>query len=302
MSYRIGITILAVLCFSVLLIGTAYHAYSEACLYEREAEKLTDRLHTAPKVISLLKYLAEQFSFGNYGGYSEEIRQLNAIIAAMKKHKHDANTATLIFWGISGIFLLFAYVSDRKFFVAAMWLLSLITLVTGLFAPILMITTYKDIPIIGHVVFFFQSKGVITTIKTLFGSGNILVAIPLFLFSVVVPFLKSLLTGIALLGSDQSPAMVLIKRIGKWAMADVFVVALLLTYFTLNRDKSTTAEIQTGFYFFLGYVIFSMLAANLTVHPAYERKPKLTDDTDIWGRKGIKETDPFREYDEDPFR
>ncbi len=308
MSYKTRIATLSIICFSIILALTGWLAYSGACKYEHENEKLTDRLHTAPKVVNLLKYLAELGTFGEYEGYSKEMNELNAIISASKKYRQQANIATIAFFILSGIFslLIYASSSDKKPFIATMLIISSIALGVGLFAPILMIVTYKDIPILGNIVFHFQSKGIITTIKMLFTSGNILVAIPLALFSVAVPFLKTLVTALALTGSGKSSTMHIIKSIGKWSMADVFVVSLLLTYFTINKDKSTNAELQIGFYFFLGYVIFSIIAASLLTRATYEGKTLFDDtgsDTDIWGEPSTeaKKADPFGDNDDDPF-
>ncbi len=58
-----------------------------------------------------------------------------------------------------------------------------------------------------------------------------------------------------------------VKAVGKWSMADVFVVALLLTFLSLSGDGLTDARLGTGFYFFAGYVLLSLLAAQLMVTP-----------------------------------
>jgi len=49
------------------------------------------------------------------------------------------------------------------------------------------------------------------------------------------------------------------KMIGKWSMVDVFVVAVFLVYLTSNNADVTKAEIEVGLYFFLAYVIVSMI-------------------------------------------
>jgi len=80
---------------------------------------------------------------------------------------------------------------------------------------------------------------------------------------------RSLGTRTQSLGTRKSIAsysLRLIRNIGKWSMADVFVVALLLTFFIVNKDKSTDAAVQTGLYFFLCYVILSMIASHLLIH------------------------------------
>jgi len=44
-------------------------------------------------------------------------------------------------------------------------------------------------------------------------------------------------------------------------MADVFVVAIFLVYLTANKGDVSRAEVEVGLYFFLSYVILSMLVS-----------------------------------------
>jgi hypothetical protein len=44
-------------------------------------------------------------------------------------------------------------------------------------------------------------------------------------------------------------------------MADVFVVSLLLVFLSSSSTDVSKAEIEIGLYFFLTYVIFSILAS-----------------------------------------
>lgn len=279
MSRKITI---AILCFSFIpmLLAAGWTAYSAACGYERKTGELTDRLHAMPRVKSLLKKAGEFVTLGVYKGHSKEIEELNAIVADRKSYQQQAAVATITFFLISGVFLAFihVFVSSRSLFTGAMLIVSSIALAVGLAAPILMIITYKDITLLGRMVFLFQSKGILTTIETLFNSGNILVAVPLFLFSVMVPFFKTIVMGVALLARDHQSSFAgrsldIIRRIGKWSMADVFVVSLLLTYFTINKDRFTNAEVQIGLYFFMGYVILSMIASYLLTHSGYMKSP-----------------------------
>lgn len=254
------------------LFTSAWIAYSAACDYEHHTEIITDQLHTQPKFISLLKWIGEGITAGIiYQGYSQEIEEIKATSVARDTSKRHAILATLVFFIVTSVFLGLLYVAQSKktFVLATMLVVSVIALVVGLFAPILMIVSYKDFPILGQVVFMFQSKGIVTTIETLWASGNLMVAIPLFLFSVIIPFFKTIIMGLALLAPVHPIAyhsMRMIKHIGKWSMADVFVVALLLTYFTINKDESTNAEVQIGLYFFLGYVILSMIVSLMLTH------------------------------------
>jgi uncharacterized paraquat-inducible protein A len=51
------------------------------------------------------------------------------------------------------------------------------------------------------------------------------------------------------------------KMIGKWSMVDVFVVAVFLVYLTANKGDISRAEVEMGLYYFLAYVIVSMLVS-----------------------------------------
>lgn len=258
--------IIVYLLLMMALLASAWIAYSAARDYERFSLELTDRLHTKPKAISLLKMLVQTLTFKMYEGYSQEVEKLQTLIAKSEKAQKLTISATIAFFVLSGVLLAFVYfaVSKKTLFIFTLLMVSLIALMVGLFAPILMIVSYKEIPVLGQVVFFFQSKGIITTIQTLWISGNFIVAIPLFLFSVLIPLLKTLLIGLALFGHRvASKSLYVIKRIGKWSMADVFVVALLLTYFTVNKDESTDAQVQVGLYFFMSYVIISIIVSHL---------------------------------------
>ena len=44
-------------------------------------------------------------------------------------------------------------------------------------------------------------------------------------------------------------------------MVDVFVVAVFLVYLTANKGDVSRAEVEMGLYFFLAYVIVSLLGS-----------------------------------------
>ncbi|PTB88089.1 paraquat-inducible membrane protein A, partial [cyanobacterium G8-9] len=45
------------------------------------------------------------------------------------------------------------------------------------------------------------------------------------------------------------------------SMVDVFVVAVFLVYLTANKGDVSRAEVEVGLYFFLAYVIVSMMVS-----------------------------------------
>ncbi len=247
--------------FSCIIILTSWIAYSAACNYERQTEIFTDHLKAEDKVVSVVKQLAEGISFGKYTGHSKEKQELEAILKQREYYKQLSIIATISFFIMMLVFLVFTY--KTNVFLPTMLMISLISLLVGLFAPILMMVAYQEVPVFGKVIFMFQSKGIISTIQTLWESDNLFVALPLIIFSVAIPILKTLLMGIAFIQPLAAKSIEIIKPLGKWSMADVFVVALLLTYFTTNQDNSTHAEVGVGLYFFLVYVILSMIVALL---------------------------------------
>jgi len=142
-----------------------------------------------------------------------------------------------------------------------------ITLIYGLINPILMVTIHKEVEYLGNVILSFESKGIIGSISKLFENEEYAVAITILLFSVVLPLLKSLTLTFTLFFHKHPWSYTLVsffKQIGKWSMIDVFVVATFLVYLTSNGGGISQAEIQVGLYFFLIYVILSMITAILT--------------------------------------
>ncbi len=123
----------------------------------------------------------------------------------------------------------------------------------------------------GKIYYQYQTKSILESIALLFKANNHVVAWALLLFSVILPLLKLLLNVWILiwpgLGQEKTfPAIV--YYLSKWSMADVFVVAMFLTYLSLQNmgQQGVTVESQVsiGFYFFLAYVILSIASSVLT--------------------------------------
>lgn len=139
---------------------------------------------------------------------------------------------------------------------------SLVLFAVGVAATALSLIAFKEMPVIGQVVFKFESKGIAQTIHKLFTSGNAVLGGLIFLFSIAVPLAKVGLTLFATYthGPKQDKAMKIIKAVGKWSMADVFVIAVLLAFFAIGGDEFTDAWVGPGVYFFAAYCILSMWA------------------------------------------
>ncbi|MCE9686176.1 paraquat-inducible protein A [Shewanella sp. AS16] len=124
----------------------------------------------------------------------------------------------------------------------------------------------------GEVEVFQKTRSIWGTATELHQSGNSLVAALVILFSVAVPGLKlclMLLMHLPMRLQLQHRLARVIDLIAKWSMADVFVVALIITYMTGNASAGMGERLQTqgqfevGFYYFTSYCLFSILSGYL---------------------------------------
>jgi len=161
-----------------------------------------------------------------------------------------------------------------------------------------------DFVLLGeHVVFknqvlFYQSKSILDVVKVLIKQpavDSIVVGFLILAFSVIFPILKLSSTGIHLLGKKRIAENKVIKyfafQSGKWSMADVIVIAILMTYIGLNgllesqlaslnidSDQLTiittnNTALQPGFIIFISFVLFgltlSTILKSITPHDAH---------------------------------
>jgi uncharacterized paraquat-inducible protein A len=136
----------------------------------------------------------------------------------------------------------------------------------------------------GEVEVFRNSRSIIDTIVALYQSHNLIVAMLVGLFSIVIPAVKLITMLILLLPVPQRIKQQLnsiIGAIGKWSMADVFVVAIIVTYMAGNASAGmgdmlkTQSQFEIGFYYFLGYCIFS-IASQMMIDMTQTRKSQST--------------------------
>ncbi|MBC8551943.1 MAG: paraquat-inducible protein A [Candidatus Brocadiales bacterium] len=184
----------------------------------------------------------------------------------------------VIYWGAANL---------HKALGLAVITIALACLIIGVIIPMLEISAYStnltiplkfSVPLIGEIdipdkvfegrmYYYYQSKSVIDLINVLFESKNYVVAISIFGFSVLVPFIKLTLSVLLLLSRpfrDSGFVKKTVGRIGKWSMADVFVVATFLSYLSfsnMNTGIDTEANTLVGLYFFLAYCILSIASS-----------------------------------------
>ncbi|MGB6037477.1 MAG: paraquat-inducible protein A [Cryomorphaceae bacterium] len=132
-------------------------------------------------------------------------------------------------------------------------------------------------------VLYYKNKSILEVVKTLAENGKadlIAVAILVFIFSVLFPFLKlsSSLVYLFKSGAEKWKFIrFMVFKTGKWSMADVMVVAIFMAYIGFSgivteqlsqlKNISTTVDILTtnnsslkeGFFLFTGFVLLSIL-------------------------------------------
>ncbi|RYF19716.1 MAG: paraquat-inducible protein A [Flavobacteriales bacterium] len=142
--------------------------------------------------------------------------------------------------------------------------------------------TFKD------QVLFFQSKSILDVVMILISGtaiDSILVGVLILIFSILFPAMKLSSTGIHLLGRKKLAENKVIKyfafQSGKWSMADVIVIAILMAYIGLNgllesqlASLKIPAEsltlisthntaLQPGYIIFIAFVLFGLVLSTI---------------------------------------
>ena len=148
-------------------------------------------------------------------------------------------------------------------------LLSLILLYPGLFSPVLTISvSTPKLPMIGTITIFERTQSVVQSVRDLLDNNNQFVAFLILFFSIVVPVIKALLTvGVLVLKNPTFGNMVyrFLRAIGKWAMADVFAVGVLIAFLATASETVINARLEQGYYFFVGYCLVSLASIQIMV-------------------------------------
>ena len=151
----------------------------------------------------------------------------------------------------------------RNWIAIALILVSLVCLYPGLLRPIMSVRVAVQLPLLGEVVLQERTQSIVQTVEYLYKSGNALVAFLILLFSIVVPVLKAVLLLVVLLLRRMRGRQWIhrfVYTIGKWSMADVFVVGVLLAFLATDANDSVQAVLHEGFYYFLAYCLISLMA------------------------------------------
>jgi len=256
-------TIIAILLLTVMSLF-AFKAYENATSYQEMSQIIVQKQNISDLTTNKIKKFADTISLGFYHGYNDVVEESNKNREVQEYFRSRAINYTIYFMITLSLLLLLYFVTSSSHFTIIISLGGLIALITALFTPIMTIVIHKEVEHIGDVVLTMESKGVLGSINKLFESGDFVVASALLLFSIIFPLLKTLSMLFVAIFQDSRFAHNIVhffKIIGKWSMADVFVVSTFLVYLSASKGDMSRAEIQVGIYFFLAYVIVSIFAS-----------------------------------------
>lgn len=249
----------AIFVLLVLLIINGIQAYKYSQNYQSQISKLTHSMEIDSQIKSNIHNFISKISFGLYNNTNQK----NIIKLNQKQKIYKVQTQKYTFYYAICLLLLVLmyFVLPPKEFIIAICLSLFGTLFLGLFLPIMTIIIQKEINIIGNIVLSYESKSIIGSISKLY-QNNKIVAFIILLFSIILPTFKILYILLITIFSHNKYTQIMIKtlkHIGKWSMADVFVVAILLVYLSMNGSQESDTNIEIGFYFFFMYVVGSMI-------------------------------------------
>jgi hypothetical protein len=136
---------------------------------------------------------------------------------------------------------------------------------------------------VGEVEVYTQTRSIVGAVRNLYRVGSPFPATLILLFSVVVPITKALLVAWAAFMTDASRRLRttrFVEAIAKWSMADVFVVALFITYLAAEATQTPPgnpggvpliafdARFGPGFYWFTAYCLLSLASQQYTARLA----------------------------------
>lgn len=111
-----------------------------------------------------------------------------------------------------------------------------------------------------------ETRSIWQTVLFLQEQGYRWIGVLILTFSVIFPAIKAILI-VWLWYQPSALRTSLTLILSKWSMADVFVVALLIAFFSAEATNNVTAQLEVGFYWFTGFCILSIVAAQCLTWP-----------------------------------
>jgi hypothetical protein len=257
--------------------------------YKNNMLLYADTLSFTERLLNGREWLLGNRELSARANLAESYRQI-ALEADVKQADFTARVASLSI-AFALLVLIASYWSPYRWqlYTATITVIALICLINGLFVSMLEIGAFNEnlkiplvaeIPLIrntidlskefpGRIYYYYQNKSVADLIATLFQQKNYLVGLSITIFSVVIPLIKLTLTLFLVLINHPwrfGFITLLVRNIGKWSMADVFVAASFLSYLSFNNMKTginTEANALLGLNFFLAYCLLSIASVML---------------------------------------
>jgi len=143
----------------------------------------------------------------------------------------------------------------------------------------------------GSIDAFDKTRSILGTAQELYTSGNVFVAALILTFSVIVPLIKALFLICMVSPISQRARAILLSMsnaLSKWSMADVFVIAIFITFLASNGLQESRGLVDfestlgVGFWYFLAYCLLSILgtqvlSAGLKARDAHNPQPALSE-------------------------
>ncbi len=255
---------------TLVLLFIGYQSYSVEYRSVELTRQISAKNDTSKTIQKKVDKLLEELSVGLYAKYSKNKTKLEALEKKAEQLHRKSILYLYYFFATFALFTLLFYWIDFELLILYIGITALISLIVALFTPLVVMTVYSSLPIVGEVTLSYESKTLFGTIAKLFSHSNYLIASLVLLFSVIIPLLKSFLIimyGFFKETGFGKKSVKMIEKIGKWSMADVFIVALLVVLFSTKQDIHTSLIVETGLYFFIGYVLLSMVGSSLLTAP-----------------------------------
>lgn len=207
--------------------------------------------------------------YNHYG--AETLAETNIIlkeqISTLKSSMDADLQRVVIILGVALLLGILLYkVLGFKLFVSHMTILSVVLLVLGVSMPMIELDARLnafEMNLLSNKVGFdeqvlyFQSKSILQVTETLIteaGTDLMIVGYMILMFSVVFPFIKLILSALFLFSqkvANSKLAKGIIFHLGKWSMADVFVIAMFMAYIgfhgLLTSQLGDISRNETGF-------------------------------------------------------
>jgi len=228
----------------IFITFTAYKTYQFSLKYDDEIYKNAQNNKIENKIDNYIDKLIPIFK--------------NEVDKKPTTYKVDMDFYKLLFFIGVGLIFMTYFISTKEVFTISIITVALVSWFVGVFAPIMSIEIFKELPIFGYTIFKYDTKSIYSTIEKLWILQNYLVSVMVAVFSMIIPLVKTIALYIS---TTMKVDIKYIDFIGKWSMADVFVISLLLANLSLSSDEFTDAKVQVGIYFFSCYVVLSIFAS-----------------------------------------